>query len=282
LALELAVLHAPRADAGYIAGFAIAERLIVAAGGTSSRFPTVIASANGGDFERCQTPRELGLRDILAVGDALWTCGEYGQLGCSRDRGATWKMIETGTEACLQALALAPDAMWVVGDGGYAARVLGERLERVDFATTATLVALYPMREQVIALCGDGVIRTWRAGQVTTLATGAKRMLTGFAQTRHGTCIVVGDGGFISRSPDGTWFARAASGVEVDLEAVTTLGDGRIAAVGDRGHLLVSADDGRTWKPHDTATEAHLWSIEPFGAGALIGGDDGLVMRLAS
>ena len=83
MGLELAVLNAPSADAGYIAGFAVSEGVIFAAGGTSAA-PTVIALAAMGTLERKKTPRDLGLRDVLAVGDELWVCGEYGQLACSR------------------------------------------------------------------------------------------------------------------------------------------------------------------------------------------------------
>src|SRR2546423_6742503 len=116
--LELTVLHDRRDGVGYVGSLAITDRMIVAAGGTSSRAPSVLASSNARHFEVRHTPRELGLRDVLAVGDALWACGEYGQVAVSRDQGATWKLFETGTEVCLFALALASDgAVWVVGDG---------------------------------------------------------------------------------------------------------------------------------------------------------------------
>jgi hypothetical protein len=279
--LELTVLHAARADAGYIGGFAITEHGMFAAGGTSADVPTVMMSADAHGFERCATPRELGLRDVISVGDSLWLCGEYGQLAQSRDRGASWRTVDTGTDVCLFALALAADGvMWVVGDGGYAARVHADGIERVDFGTTVRLSRIYPLGDHVIALCGDGAIRSWREGRVEKLATGATRILSGFAQSRRGTWVVVGDGGFISRSPDGAWFARAASGVDVDLEAIAVIADGRLVAVGDRGYVLVSADDGRTWKSLPTEVEAHLWSIEPFGDGALIGGDGGWIGKL--
>jgi photosystem II stability/assembly factor-like uncharacterized protein len=280
--LELAVLQEERSDVGYIAGFAITDRMIVSAGGTSSHAPTVLASSNARHFEARKTPRQLGLRDILAVGDALWTCGEYGQLAMSRDHGATWKLFETGTDACMFGLALAADgAVWVVGDGGYAARVLGERPERVELGTTTRLAAVYAVRDEVIVLCGDGALRRWCDGQVSTVATGAKCPLTALALTRHGTWIVTGDAGFVARSPDGAWFSRAHTGVEIDLEAIAVLADGRLVVVGDRGQILVSSDDGRTWRMVASSTIAHLWCVERFGGGALIGGDGGLVIKLA-
>src|SRR5436305_1277777 len=136
--LELTVLQDQNDELGYVAGFAVTNRMILVAGGTSAKLPTVLASSNARRFEPRTTPRNLGLRDVLVVGDALWTCGEHGQLACTRDHGATWTLFETGTEACLFALALAPDgAVWVVGEGGYAARMLGDRPERVELGTSA-------------------------------------------------------------------------------------------------------------------------------------------------
>jgi photosystem II stability/assembly factor-like uncharacterized protein/tetratricopeptide (TPR) repeat protein len=280
--LELSVLRRPSAGQGYIAGFAITEQLVIAAGGTSSQGPTVIASSNVRHFEPRKTPRHLGLRDVLAVGDALWVCGEYGQLAISRDSGATWKQFETGTDACLFALALAPDgAVWVVGDHGYAARVLGDRPERVDLGTKARLAAVYALREELIVLGFDGVMYRWRDGEIARIVTGATKPLTSLLLTKLGTWIVIGDGGFIARSPDGAWWSRVKSDVEVDLEGIASCTDGRLVLVGDRGVILVSSDDGRTWTSIETALTAHLWSVERFGGGVLIGGNEGLVAKLA-
>lgn len=280
--LELSVLQHPDAGLGYIAALSITDQLIIAAGGTSSHAPTVVASSNARHFEPRKTPRQLGLRDVIAVGDALWTCGEYGQLAVSRDTGATWKVLDTGTDACLFALALAADGdVWVVGDRGYVARVIDERLEHVDLRTSARLAAVYALGDAIVVLGCDGVMYRWQRGEVTRIVTGATKPLNALALTKLGTWVLVGDGGFIARSPDGAWWARVNSEVEVDLEAVETCADGRLVAVGDRGTILISNDDGRRWQPLTTTLTSHLWSVVPFGPGVLVGGDDGLVAKLA-
>src|SRR4051812_46701872 len=111
--LELTVVQEASDDRGYVAGFAITDEMIVLAGGMSNRAATVMASSNAKQFEPRSTPRGLGLRDVIAVGDAVWTCGEYGQLAVSRDHGASWKLFETNSDGCLYALALATDgAVW--------------------------------------------------------------------------------------------------------------------------------------------------------------------------
>src|SRR3982750_550620 len=112
--LELAVVHEGSGDTGYVSGFAVTDQLLIAVGGTTSQSPIVLASSNARHFEPRSTPREFGLRAVLAVGDAVWTCGEYGQLAVSRDHGGTWMLVDAGTEACLYSLALGVDgAIWV-------------------------------------------------------------------------------------------------------------------------------------------------------------------------
>jgi photosystem II stability/assembly factor-like uncharacterized protein/tetratricopeptide (TPR) repeat protein len=280
--LELTVLASARDDAGFVAGFAVTDQVIIALGGIAGD-PVVLASSNARQFEPRNTPRGLGLRDVLAVADQIWTCGEYGQLAVSRDHGGTWKLLETGTEVCLFGLALGSDgALWVVGDEGYVARVHGPNLQRVELGTTARLTAAFPVRDEIVALGHDGQLRRWRDGQVKTVACGATRPLTWLTVTNKGTWIVVGDAGFIARSPDGQWYSRVTSSVDVDLESIFTMPDGRLVVVGDQGQILISADDGRTWrKVANELGTSHLWSIERFGRGVLIGGDHGLIVKLA-
>jgi len=281
--LVLSVLQDADEARGYVAGFAVTDQRIVALGGTSQRSPMVLASSDGRVFEPRSTPCGLGLRDALAVGDSLWVCGEYGQLAVSRDHGGRWQMVEAATEACLFALTLGSDgAIWVVGEGGFAARVLGEQMRRVDVGTTAHLVSVHAVNDDLVMLGGDGLVRRWRDGEVSAVACGATQALTGMAITRKGTWVVIGDGGFVARSPDGTWYSRVEAAGDADLEAIGVLSDGTIVIAGDHGRLLVSSDDARTWRAVEHALgDVHLWAIARFGRGLLIGGDGGLIARLA-
>ena len=239
--LELTVLQHPNDELGYLAGFVVTDQMIVALGGVSNRAPTVIASSNARDWEPRTTPRNLGLRDILAVADSIWACGEFGQLAVSRDHGETWHELDTGTDACLFSLALSTDgALWVVGDGGYAARILGDRVKRVDLNTTVRLSAVYAIRDEIVILGFDGQLRRIaRDGQIKIVPCGATKPLTGLAVTPKNTWIVVGDGGFCARSPDGQWYSRAHTGTDADLEAIGMTSEGVVVAVGARGTVIV-------------------------------------------
>ncbi|CAN5690366.1 hypothetical protein BH11MYX1_BH11MYX1_51430 [soil metagenome] len=284
--LELTVVQPPT-DLGYLAAFAITDQMIHIAGGTSGRVPTLLASSNARHFERQRAPRELGLRDLLVIGDAIWVCGEYGQLAVSRDRGATWTLLVTDTDACLHGLALASDgSVWVVGSHGFAARITGGQLEKLDLETEVRLTSAHPVRDEMVLLGFDGSLRRWKAGALTLAATGTTKPLNALEITKRGTWILVGDGGFVARSPDGAWWTRVKTEVDADLEAVTLFGeligpDRPIGIVGDRGQILISVDDGRNWQIRSNELAAHLWSAAPFGDGLLIGGDDGLIAKLA-
>ena len=289
--LELTVVQPPT-DLGFIAAFAITDQMIHIAGGTSSRAPTLLASSNARHFERQRAPRDLGLRDVLVAGDMLWVCGEYGQLAVSRDRGTTWKLIETATDVCLHALALAPDgAVWVVGDRGFAARLVGEVLARIQLGTEVRLCGVRPMRDEVVLLGHDGSLRRHKQGATTIAATGSAKPINALVVTRRGTWLVAGDAGFVARSPDGAWWTRVKTEATADLEAIALWDksgegparstDDKIVIVGDRGQILISADDGRTWQIQPSELAAHLYAVAPFGDGLLIGGDDGLIAKLA-
>ena len=282
--LLLSIVQEPSDDVGYLAGLAVGDDLIVAVGGGVHACPTVLASSNAQDFEPRATPRDLGLRDVLIAGREVWVCGEFGQLAVSRDHGATWQVIDVGTTGCLFGIARASDgAVWVVGEEGFAARVVGDAIawSGSTLATTASLSAVYAVKDEVVVLGFDGRLRRWRAGGVTEIATGSDRPLTALAVT--------------ARIVDRRRRRRVHRALARRRVVVARAHGRRRGSRGDRrrsrmassspsaiaGVILVSRDDGRTWASVASKVTAHLWSVEKFGGGALIGGDAGLIVKLA-
>ncbi len=49
---------------------------------------------------------------------SIWACGPIGSLLFSPDRGETWQIVRSGTEASLNAVALGESGRWVVGQSG--------------------------------------------------------------------------------------------------------------------------------------------------------------------
>jgi hypothetical protein len=220
---------------------------------------------------------------VVAIANGeLWTCGPRGRLAVSHDQGATWIAVDAGVDVDLHGVTRARDgAMWVVGGQGFAARIVGERLERISMSTTADFTGVCAFEAEIIVLANDGTIRRCRDGRIDVVPTGATVPLTGIAVLRRGTLVVVGTGGLVMRSPDGAWFARGDSGVTHDLQAVVTTPDHRVIAVGAGGCVLVSDTDGRTWRVMTTPGATPLRSVAASGSGVLIGGDGGLLLRLA-
>ncbi len=280
--LELSVLREPRPDdpasGGPICSLAVTDDLLVAAAGSA-----IVASSNARRFEARRPPDGRSVHAALATGDGLWICGDGGLLAVSRDLGATWRTLDVGSEAALHALAVTPDGhIWVAGDGGVAARVTGQRtavVERIELETAARICAIHAIREEVALVGSDGMIHRWRDGDAISIATGAER-LTGLAHTRSGTWIAVGAAGFLSRSPDGAWYSRVKLPGAADLEAIAVAADGTIVTVGDSGVAFVSTDDGRSWRGKQIGL-GHLRAAVRFGGGVLVGGDGGIVAKLA-
>ena len=100
--------------------------------------------------------------------------------------------------------------------------------------------------------------------------------------TPKGTLIVVGARGGILRSTDsGATFAKVSSGVSGLLCMVDCFADGRVLAVGDAGTVLLSEDDGASFtRVNQMHTLDTLWCCRRHGDAMLLGGGQGIVMRM--
>jgi photosystem II stability/assembly factor-like uncharacterized protein len=86
---------------------------------------TILRTADGG---ATWAPQPSGTTvDLLAVcavdAYTAWAAGRGGLVLLTRDGGANWFPISSGTTASLYGLSVYADTAWVVGDGGYRAKI---------------------------------------------------------------------------------------------------------------------------------------------------------------
>jgi ribosomal protein L7/L12/photosystem II stability/assembly factor-like uncharacterized protein len=228
-----------------------------------------------------------GRRAVLKHDDKLWEVGENGTFASSADWGKTWNVVETGFEECIFSVVEYGGALWLCGDEGYLARYADGVLEKLDVGgVDVRLLDLIVVGNRLYVLGYDGHLRVLDPDARTFVADKelGDTPLCALAQTRSGAFIVVGDGGSIWRSDDGSSFVRMEEtpAEAKDLEAVAVLADGRVLIVGDEGLILISGDDGWSWTAIDGCDDScHLWSILALGDATLLGGDDGALWKLA-
>lgn len=123
-------------------------------------------------------PRPSGTRATLraVVVPSLDTAIAIGDDGALvRWTAAGWTAVKTETTTTLRAAAVIGAATWVVGDGGIALEILGERIRRIDLGTTCPLRAVFPQGSAVWVVGSDGT-------------NGAAWRVTSSGIDRWGTC----------------------------------------------------------------------------------------------
>ena len=80
------------------------ERLVAVGG---QRVDVALLSEDHGRTWQALPSPGKGLRGAWLDGDTLWVCGEYGFLACSRDGGASFTAVDTGSGGCLFGVAVA-------------------------------------------------------------------------------------------------------------------------------------------------------------------------------
>lgn len=290
---ELAVtsVHDSAAAFGYLGCVVVHGERVWAAGGTYYK-PTLLYSRDGGhSFTSWSTPNTPGLRGVHVEGDLVWVVGEYGMVATTHaGDGETWRRVATPAEnTCLYTIHREPKgAYWITGDDGLVLRSrTGKRWEHVEnHSRGRVLHATFEPSGAIWLLDSAGVLQRAASGrdrfeEVPIAAMRTKRPLTWLRRTRAGTLLLLGDGGLVLRSTnDGTSWKKIPIDSRVDLEHLTETRYG-IFAVGDKGSMLVSHDDGRSFQGFDSALFGHLWTVTPIGPGdLLVTGDAGQIWRI--
>jgi len=274
------------AHPGLVLGLATRGKEAIAVGGQGRDL--VLYSKEGKTWS-ARSSGGHGLRGALyRENDELYVVGEYGYCAVSRDRGKTWHKLprqprpwrKGGEAPCL--FAIVEDergAVWTAGDSGYLGRVTpdGEQLEPFHLVDEY----LGRIRGTPLGLLlpsDDGHLWRVKDEQATKLPVNAKTMLMAVALTPAETIIVVGQGGAIFRLPAGAKKATRIPAPEVLLTGVDVLADGQLLAVGEKGVILASVDDGASFTPVKHRSKKTLWCCRAYREGALIGGEQGMIL----
>ncbi|WP_293367528.1 YCF48-related protein [Nevskia sp.] len=182
--------------------------------------------------------------DVVDTGARYIAVGERGQILASDD-GRSWSQQPVPVRSALTAVSFADaDHGWAVGHDAVI-------LATADGGKTWNLQNYAPELEKPL---------------LDVLFIDARR---GYAIGAFGLFLVTEDGG-------GNWTPMRSPVVdedELNLYAIARLGNGDLLITGEQGRLLLSNDDGQTWKRYRSPVNATLFGAAAIGArGALICG----------
>jgi photosystem II stability/assembly factor-like uncharacterized protein len=168
-------------------------------------------------------------------------------LAITRDSGATWQMLEAGTQQELIHIDFVDDDRgWIVGAGGAILHTedAGETWQRQQSGVTGTLYHV-----------------------------DFRNSKQGIAVGERGTILITQDAG---RS----WF-RINSPAPATLLSVQFVGEDNVWSVGRSGVILRSSDGGHTWVEQRSSTHQNLYGLFINKKEGWIVGSDGLLMKYA-
>lgn len=278
---KINVCAVPDGRRGLVLGFAVHEDHAYAVGGQG--WDLFYASTDGATFKPIQSPGS-GLRSVFAREDGLWVVGEYGYIARSNDRGATWAKLASKSRACLFGVAEDDQkTIWFAGEGAslWSAKD-GTKLKRSSAVKEAIGRLVSSPLGVLLPTDKPGHLFFIKNGKIEQSSLEAGDEVMQAAVTPAGTLVAAGLKGQVYRSEDkGKTFTRIKVDASGMLTGVDSFADGRVVIVGDDATLLISNDDGKSFSRLDQfATAGTLWCVKRYREALLVGGEDGLVIRL--
>jgi len=230
------------------------------------------------------------LLDADATGTTVVAVGERGHILISRDRGATWRQVESPTRALLTGVDFLDEELgWAVG---HDETILRTR----DGGETWELVRSEPDNERPLLDVwfrdAEHGFAVGAYGAFLVTADGGSSWqeqpigeydfhLNQIAAGDDGTLYLAAEAGQLYRSDDGgeTWISLP-SPYEGSFFAAWTVADGGLLVCGLRGNLYRSDDRGETWAAIATGTEATLMTgLQVADGEVIVAGLAGVLLR---
>jgi photosystem II stability/assembly factor-like uncharacterized protein len=232
-------------------GFALAGNMIFRSGDgghTWQESYSISPSAVRGATAELYSLRFNGKKKGWVVGSLARGDNVTGSLlAITRDSGATWQMLEAGTQQELIHIDFVDDERgWIVGAGG-------------------------------AILHTEDAGETWQRQQsgvaVTLYHVDFRNSKQGIAVGERGTILMTQDGGQ-------TWI-KINSPANATLLSVQFVSEDNVWIVGRSGVILRSGDGGRTWLGQESGTRQNLYALFINKKEGWAVGSDGLLMRYA-
>jgi hypothetical protein len=231
-----------------------------------------ILRGNGSDrWRRSDSPTGADLYGAAQGGGTFVAVGSDGTIITSEDR-RDWTLRESPVELNLHTVHWTGNGFLAGGDRGEViASSNGRRWRSVDFPGFHS-VRGFATGDGVVIAAGAGTIARQESGgsewELEQLGLGRFQTAVAYGGGRF---VIVGHNGEALVSGDGgqTW-NPSASGVEVNLDAVTWTGEAFLAT--GEGIAIASAD-GLQWQPVALPTQRSLRSLLPYGDTVIAVGD---------
>ncbi|MGN6108651.1 MAG: WGR domain-containing protein [Kofleriaceae bacterium] len=239
------------------------------------------ASSDGKAVHRRTSP---GTCYVLEAIDGAFYAAGHG-IAVTSDAGATWKHFKAPTSGYLLALYRASDGTWWLGDGQgvvYWSARPDRGWKAAPFSLKGKVLSFRELDGKLVAI-GAGGGGAWDGKKFRAFKGFQKiDVLTQITETPSGALVVIGDGGIAYRSVDrGATWKPVRTGTKYDLEACAWVA-GALIVVGGGGTVLISVDEGKKFKELESDAWDTQWTICSWGDGAIFGGADGSLFRLAS
>ncbi len=216
------------------------------------------------------------LYDVCYMDNVVVAVGARGIFLTSKDGGASWNEVKSGTRRNFYSVTALPGGIFVaVGQGGaiFRSKNHGESWSEVASGTNTQLHSITSTSNKTLIAVGvDGVIlRSIDDGESwSTVDSGTHKWLMSITSVSQMTLVAVGSDGIMLRSTDNGENWSAITLENISLHSVANTQNGTLIAVGTGRYILRSTDNGKSWSKIDSGMNVSLRLVTATSNGTLV------------